>query len=69
MPNHEHKEEETERMHTSTQQMPGMKHHFYNTWSESSYRRNWMTDAVRATGFFQDTEYFSQYRWYVIDNH
>jgi len=27
MPNHEHKEEETERRHTSMQQMPGKKHH------------------------------------------
>jgi hypothetical protein len=32
----------------------------YNPLSDSSHCRNWMTYAVRATGFFQDTEYFLQ---------
>jgi len=69
MPNHEHKEEETERSHPSSRQMPGKKqssdvnyYHdcLYNPLSDSSHCRNWMTYAVRATGFFQDTEYFLQ---------
>jgi len=32
----------------------------YNPLSDSNHCRNWMTYAVRATRFFQDTEYFLQ---------
>uniref|UniRef100_K4A1F3 Uncharacterized protein n=1 Tax=Setaria italica TaxID=4555 RepID=K4A1F3_SETIT len=48
-------EEETERGHPSTQQMPGKKPHLMERPC-----RNWMTYAVTATGFFQDTTYFLQ---------
>ena len=36
--------------------------YLYNPLSDSSHCRNWITYAVRATGFFQDIEYFLQLR-------